>query len=1034
MFAPAARRKTGGRFFAAALLWLAATGVWGQYSYGQLIEITDPKDGAVSMLHSQFVTIRSTAGTKTELWVNGELTRKGVVRIDGIEDFLNLDVPDGDVTFEVRLVNPDGSLITSATRKMHILGPPASVDIELQKDRLYADGKSKTKGSVHVLDKWGYKIQDEIVVTLSVDSGKIVANTEEGASREVKIKLTKGSADFEYVAPKNSGIATITAQADVAQTSTDINLDTPEEKFTLIGIADGGISSLKSNVDESQEGVISQYTFPDGLNTDGRIAAYGRGTVFSDWLFTGSFDSDRKNTSRLFRDLDPDFIYSIYGDNSMLSYDAQTTRQLYLKLEHNQTFIYWGDYNTGLKQTEFALYNRSLNGLQFGVQDKNWKIQGFGSYTDLKVTQIQIRGTGLSGFYSLGYLNVTPGTDKVTIQTRDKFHSEVILQTQDVYRFSDYQIDYEQGTLYFKQPIPASDDQGNPIYIVVSFEAISGAAKTYVGGGRVERDFGTTLDLAISGVTEQEDPQNYTLLGGDFKFKPVSEFSLSGEAAHSDNFLVGGASAYKLESQVAPFSGLSMNGYYRKVDQDFTNPTESGSGSELGSDKYGVNGTYMPPWGSTKISGGFYSTSQDGSNGTVEIKSATGGINQTLFGGFSSSLMVEDVRYNGPSQSDTTAQLATHSTLGTAKLNYAVMQNFTLSGQYQKNLGQTTDETKPDAGSVLGDYKVNDYVTLQGGETFYTGGGALSSFGINTTPFTGTSLYGKYEIGNAIGQDRNQVSIGLKNSFKLPYDFVVGFGYERSKSLLNQLLVETQTQDHTAYSASLEYLPKDTPLKASLKGEYGDNNVSTTKNLDFGGDYRFQRDFSAIVKYMFNREDSKTDAGYNLSQHVIAGFAYRPVDDNWFNAIAKYEYKLSDNNYVDPFLDDAASIISVASYLEPLQRLEIGAKYAFRMASENSGTFNTITHTNFIMASGKYDINDKMDIGLEGRAQRVTEANDLLDGYSAEFGYVVFTNLRAAIGYNFKGYTDKDLVDSSLWSKGVFFRMSLKFSEEMLGF
>jgi hypothetical protein len=62
-----------------------------------------------------------------------------------------------------------------------------------------------------------------------------------------------------------------------------------------------------------------------------------------------------------------------------------------------------------------------------------------------------------------------------------------------------------------------------------------------------------------------------------------------------------------------------------------------------------------------------------------------------------------------------------------------------------------------------------------------------------------------------------------------------------------------------------------------------------------------------------------------------------------------------------------------------------------------------------------------------------TEANDILHGYSADIGYVVMTNLKLMVGYNFKGYKDRDLVDNNMWSAGPFVKFSFKFGEELFG-
>ena len=48
------------------------------------VEIVSPKEGDVSMLHSQGVTVRSAAGMRVDLFVNGSFAKTDTVRIDGV--------------------------------------------------------------------------------------------------------------------------------------------------------------------------------------------------------------------------------------------------------------------------------------------------------------------------------------------------------------------------------------------------------------------------------------------------------------------------------------------------------------------------------------------------------------------------------------------------------------------------------------------------------------------------------------------------------------------------------------------------------------------------------------------------------------------------------------------------------------------------------------------------------------------------------------------------------------------------------------
>ncbi|MBS4028861.1 MAG: hypothetical protein KGZ58_09500 [Ignavibacteriales bacterium] len=995
-------------------------------SSAQFLQITTPKENTVSTLHRQAVSAIAVPNANVQLLVNSQIVKQERVRIDGIVDFLNIEVPDGDVVFEVQQLNDDGSVIATQQRSIHIFGKPSLLSISTERERLYADKSSTTAGTIHVFDKWNYPLQEGII-SVAADSGTILSEDIDETRQGVQIRLTDGVAEFEYQAGTNSGVAIISAQMEQAEGTKEIYLNTPNEPLTLIGLASGTANA--SNRTGSVAQLESENAFPDKTNADGRLAVYARGTVMEDYLLTLSYDSDRRNRSRLFRDVDPDFLYSIYGDNSMLSYDGQSKRNLFAKLEQNQTYAMFGDYNTDLTKQEFTLYSRSLNGIKVGHQDKDWKVTGFGSLTDRKVARKELRGQGLSGFYDLGSTFITPGTEKIHIETRDKFHSEVLLRVEDKYRFSDYDIDYQQGTLFFKQPVAGIDNNGNPVYIVVSYEATSTTDQSYITGGRVERTLNDNLTLGVSGITEEQSPSNYTLFGGDLKYQIGNTFSLAGEMGSSSN-MNGSGLAYKVESSVSPFAALSLKGYYRNVESGFFNITQSGGARELGTKKYGASGNYQL-FNETKLSSEAYQQKQDALVGSSTLTAVSGTLEQKLAEKFSGVFRIEDMKYASPTDTLPNTNDA-HSTLGTAKVNYFATEKLTLSAFHERNLGTSKDNTRPNSTALAGEYKVTNDVSLLGQQRFYESGGSLSEVGINTTPAEGTNVYGKYEIGNAIGQRRNMASIGLKNRLKLTNELTSNFSIERTKNL-GQHIGETTTPDHSAISTALEYLPEEKPVKAVTKIEFGDDNISRKWNFNFGGDYRFKQDFSLILKYRVMNEDAKTSSDYRIQHHWILGLAYRPVNSNWFNTIAKAEIKRDKNYYVHPFINYGAFIVSDHSYIEPIQRLELGVKFAYKIADESSYQFSATTHTLFYLFRAEYDITKKFDIGAEYRLLNQTEARDLLDGYSAEIGYAVVKDTRIAVGYNFKGYKEKDLVDYTVWSSGPFVKFNVKFDEESLG-
>ena len=124
--------------------------------------------------------------------------------------------------------------------------------------------------------------------------------------------------------------------------------------------------------------------------------------------------------------------------------------------------------------------------------------------------------------------------------------------------------------------------------------------------------------------------------------------------------------------------------------------------------------------------------------------------------------------------------------------------------------------------------------------------------------------------------------------------------------------------------------------------------------------------------------------------------------------------------------------MSMHVFMEPLCKFELSTKFAWKLATERAPLLDLSTQTFFYLIRPAYSITEDLDIAFEYRLLTQKTVQDLLDGYNAEVGYVMAKNLRLSVGYNFKGYRERDLVDCTLWSSGPYVQLDFKFTEEIL--
>jgi hypothetical protein len=97
---------------------------------------------------------------------------------------------------------------------------------------------------------------------------------------------------------------------------------------------------------------------------------------------TLAYDSDKgKDESRFAGTIDPAAYYTIYADRSERRYDAASVRKLYLRLERPQFYALFGDYETGINDTQLTRYQRAFNGVKAEFRNESVSATAFAADT-----------------------------------------------------------------------------------------------------------------------------------------------------------------------------------------------------------------------------------------------------------------------------------------------------------------------------------------------------------------------------------------------------------------------------------------------------------------------------------------------------------------------------------------------------------------------------------------------------------------------------------------------------------------------------
>ncbi len=517
-----------------------------------------PVDGYLPFSPATKVAIRHSPSQHVVLTVNGKPvpavnflgTQYNSTKTLGISQWLGVPLSEGDNLIEADIMEGD-KVMAHLSRSVHFSGVPVRAEILPDKSVLVADGKTKPVLAFKLYDRWGYPVRlgmtgrytleapyQAYLSVSDLQQQQLMATTPNQPSYQVR---EDGTA-YIVLSPTNStGQLTLDLPLDTGQvTQLRAWMKPAQRDWILVGIASGttAFNTIKGHLDTTSGSDPN-----NDIYQDGRVAFYAKGSIPGQYLLTAAYDSAKQSgqagvtANGLQQTVDPNQYFMLYGDAAQQNNDAVSASKLYVKIERDQFYALFGDYNSGLTVTELSRYDRPFNGVKSEYNGQNFGYSAFAAKNAQSFIKDEIQGDGTSGLYHLSHQAIILDSETITIETHDRFQPDVIVTSQVLTRYIDYNIDYLGGTIFFKQPVPSRDSSFNPVYIDAQYEVDNGGPEQVTGGGRVAAKFnngkveiGSTL---ISEAAGQDQGQN-KLEGADLRVNLTDSTQFRAEVAHTD--------------------------------------------------------------------------------------------------------------------------------------------------------------------------------------------------------------------------------------------------------------------------------------------------------------------------------------------------------------------------------------------------------------------------------------------------------------------------------------------------------------------
>lgn len=822
-----------------------------------------------------------------------------------------------------------------------------------------------------------------------------------------------------------------------------------------------------------------------------RAAVYLKGKVKGEYLLTLAYDSDKETRRGLFQDIDPNAFYPVYGDASVRGVDAQSSGKLYVRLDRNRSFVLFGDFTTQDSSPARSLsqYSRSLPGLRAHYEEGTVVANAFVARESLRQIVDEFPGRGMSGPYAVSNPNGVAGTEKIEILVRDRNRPSVVLKATALTRSVDYEFEPFSGQILFKSPVPSIDDQQNPVSIRVTYEVEQGGEKFTVFGGDLRLALTPSLSIGAAVAKDQNPEAPFEVSGLNVQLRLSKSTELIAEVARTTSVVNQGASGFNSNTSAA-FAGRSgeftgnaarielrhddpnLRGrvYVVRADTDFNNPgagiaggkTESGaSGAYKVNDKLSLNaevtrsddrvvgsrseaasvGADLRLSDRLTIGAGARRVSQDAislvSQSLVACNSGASGTGSGYNSGFGINqqgnqqidpLTGQPVVCTGSLLAGTTpaapADLDRTSLYG--RVGFKVSEALMLNGELQRELGDNSTTLYRFGADWKVAQQTRVFARLEhsrtwGGAYGLGVGDAVSAFsiGVDTQYMQDGSLFTEYRLRDSESGREIQSALGLRNGWKLAEGLRLNTNFERSNG---------SNGATTAVGVGLEYLGSEL-WKGSGRLEWRQDasNVNWLGTLSLAR--KLDRNWTLLARDYVNRVQPRIAlAGDRFQNRFQVGFAYRPVDNNQFDALGVFERKIDTDRVART--DLSTDIVSLRFNYHPSRPWWISGRYAFKQVNELLlGTIEDSYRAQLIGGRVSYDITNRWTIGglftvLQGKGGARQHA------YGVEVGYVLMDNLWATLGYNWRGFRDDDLTGSDYTNRGWVLGLRYKFDEE----
>ncbi len=1014
------------------------------------IQWLTPEAGATPPIAAIKIAIQHAPGQKVVLTNNGRAV--DVLNFDGVSvnesntvalsRWRGVDLIDGDNVFAAKVVAANGDVVFQAERTVHYGGGPVRAELDKAASKLVADGRTRPVVALRMFDSYGKPARSGTIASFSVDApyrswwqveqlndNQILSN----GPREPQVEVQEnGLALIELEPTTTTGNAMIRLRFNERQSEEfKVWLAPAARDWILVGVAEGtaAYNSISGNMETA-----SAADREEGFEQNGRVAFFAKGRIKGDFLLTVAYDSARDEQEareRLKGTIEPDRYYLLYGDGTEQRYEAASQSKLYLKIERRQFVALFGDFDTGFTVNELTRYNRTLNGVRTDFAGERVSVSGFAARTDSGLVQDELQGDGTSGLYRLSRAPIVIGSDKLRIEVRDRFEIHRVVETRELTPFIDYDLDYERGTIFFKEPVPSRDSNLNPIFIIVDYEVRTGGDEQTSAGVRVAtRLAGDKIEVGASAIHEGAQAGDTQVFGADLQWRVSDETRVRAEVAQakSDDPLKADSSVAWLVEGKHVSDKLEARVWARETEDGF------GVGQQLTADtgtrsggvdtRYKLNDTFT-------VSGELQHQQVLASDATRLLASADVRMQKQSYSVGAGLRHVGDEDASGDARVSDQAFVTASVDVWDGRV--------TLRGSSDASLGGKDASVDYPARSMLGvDYRLSGETTLFA-EYEHSEGDQLDAditrIGMRTRPWERTQLRSSVNTQASEYGPRTFANFGLTQGFTWKDKWAFDVGVDQTNTLrgpdlepLNPkapLASGSMTDDFFAAFLGASYRKELWQMTSRLEHRNSDSEERWSATT---GWYREPVEGHAMSVSLQGFDSTQALADSTSAVGRFA-WAFRPTSSQWI-VFDRFELKYDQRGDSLTQYESSRIVNNLHANWQLDPSMQLGLQYGARYVSSTFEGDKYSGISDIVGADLRRQLTRRFDLGAHTAVLHSWESDVMDYSFGLDVGTTLAKNVWVSVGYNLAGFRDEDFSASRHTAQGPYIQIRIKADQD----